>query len=80
VAAPYQDRAAPFPAQQPNAIDIAAVVDKVKDAFGASSKARAQLQPAVVNPNTAVTAQDIGYAVSAVKGSPYTLSGPTACP
>ena len=63
-----------------HAQDIAAVVDKVKDATGSVIKPRGQLQPADVNPMQAVSAQDIGVVVNAVKGSAYPLVQLEACP
>jgi subtilisin family serine protease len=80
VASPYQDRGSPFPAMQPNAMDIAAVVDKVKDTVSAVSKPRVQLQGNAPNPHGQVNALDIGAAVSAVKSAPYSFAGPVACP
>jgi hypothetical protein len=79
VTAPFQDRNWPL-INQPNAMDIAAIVDKVKALPGSLTKTRAQLQPANVNPQAPVSAMDIGFAVSAVKGQAYSFSGPTACP
>jgi arylsulfatase A-like enzyme len=64
----------------PNAIDISEVVDAVKDAPGRISNTRAQLQPHDLNPLARATAQDIGKAVDAVKGKPYTFTGPAPCP
>jgi hypothetical protein len=55
-----------------NALDIAAVVNKVKDIAGAVSEPRGMLQPKNPAPHTAaVGAVDIGRAVDAVKGWPY---------
>ena len=63
-----------------NAIDIAAMVDKVKDLPSAVSEPRALLQPRAPTPlSSAVNAQDIGRSVDAVKGFayPFTID---ACP
>jgi hypothetical protein len=64
----------------PSAIDIGFIVSKVKDAPGAFTKPRCQLQGATPNPyGLAVSALDIGRGVDAVKGQPYPFTI-SACP
>jgi hypothetical protein len=70
----------PSTTSQPNALDIAAVVNKLKSAPGALIKAITQLQPNVPELNADVNALDIAATVDAVKGLKYGYSGPCACP
>jgi cysteine-rich repeat protein len=63
-----------------NAVDIAEVVDKVKDMEGALTETETVLQPQEPAPaRFAVNAGDIAAAVDAVKGMPYRY-GIAACP
>ncbi|MEK6797963.1 MAG: dockerin type I domain-containing protein [Planctomycetota bacterium] len=71
----------PPPPTQPNVLDIAAEVDKVKDLpTGTYSKPQMQLQANVPNPRANVNVLDIANAVDAVKNKAYPFSGPCACP
>jgi hypothetical protein len=67
-------------ATQPNAIDIASLVDAYKGLPGAIAKISAQLQPHAADPDGALSALDITAAVNAFKGFVYPYSGPTPCP
>ncbi len=88
VAVPFQQTCAqagcspctPLCVTQPNALDVAAIVDVLKVRPGAIPKVQAQLRPNTPNPAAPVTALDIVSAVSAFKRVPYPYSGPTACP
>jgi hypothetical protein len=80
VAAPYQE---PSPASltQPNVIDIAFAVDKVKDLMTALPKPHIQLKGNDPDPNETVNVIEIAYTVDAVKSSAYPFTGPSApCP
>jgi hypothetical protein len=69
----------------PNATDIAKIVDKAKDLSTAIPEQRALLRGntnmgGIPDPlGVVVNAQDIALVVDAVKGDPYPYSGPTAC-
>ena len=77
--APFQ-RAAPMALAQPNVLDIAGEVDKVKDLLtGVLIKQRAQLQPNRPNPMANVNVLDIANVVDAVKGIEYRFPGPEPC-
>ncbi len=65
---------------QPDALDVAAVVTKLKNLPGALVKAITQLQPNVPELNANVNALDIVAVVDAVKQKQYAFSGPCVCP
>ena len=65
---------------QPDALDVAAVVNKLKNLPGAPIKAISQLQPNLPELNANVNALDIVAVVDGVKGVKYAFSGPCACP
>jgi hypothetical protein len=65
---------------QPDAIDLAQVVNKFAGKLGAPLKCRAQLQPNLPELNTDVNALDIVAVVDAIKGKAYPFSGPCPCP
>jgi len=70
----------PSTQEQPNAIDIAQVVNKLKNVAGAPSKAITQLQPDLPELNADINALDIVAVVDAVKQFAYSFSGPCRCP
>ena len=84
VTARHGDVVAPFnppdPSTQPDAVDVASMVNKFKNAPGAPSKTSAQLQPNVPNLNADQDALDIAACVDAFKGFAYPFSGPCPCP
>ncbi len=84
VTARHGDVVAPFnppdPSTQPDAVDVASLVNKFKNAPGAPSKTSAQLQPNVPNLNADQDALDIAACVDAFKGFAYPFSGPCPCP
>ncbi|MEK6799535.1 MAG: hypothetical protein AABZ12_11260 [Planctomycetota bacterium] len=66
-----------------NVLDVAALVDKVKDlASGTMLKPRAQLQPVLPNPLANTNVLDIATGVDALKGRryPYTPDSGDCCP
>jgi hypothetical protein len=63
----------------PSAVDISRVVDKVKEAPGAFTKPRCQVQPATPNTLAPVSALDISRTVDAAKGLAYPFAI-SACP
>ncbi len=65
---------------QPNALDVAAVVNKFKNLVGAPVHARAQLQPNLPELNASISGLDIVAVVEAQKGGAYAFSGPCVCP
>ncbi|MEK7757933.1 MAG: hypothetical protein AAB385_12045, partial [Planctomycetota bacterium] len=65
---------------QPNALDVAAVVNKLKNLPGALVKAITQLQPNLPELNANVNALDIVAVVDGVRGVKYAFSGPCPCP
>jgi hypothetical protein len=65
---------------QPDVIDIAYVVDRVKTLPSAVSKVYALTQPAEINPASDANVIDIGMVVNAIKGFAYPFSGPPSCP
>lgn len=67
-------------AGQPNFQDVSAIVAKFQTTPTAISKTRAQLQPAVVNPNNPINFQDVSQCVGAFQGKPYPYAVPAACP
>lgn len=77
IAAPFQ---IPGAGGQPSALDVAAMVDKVRALQGSIAMPRAQLQPADVEPASNASALDIAMVVDAVKGAAYPFDGPCACP
>ncbi len=68
------------PLTQPNAIDLAQLVNKFKSLVGAPVKSRAQLQPNLPELNADINALDITAVVDAIKGKAYPFSGPCPCP
>ncbi len=70
----------PSTTNQPNAIDVAQVVNKFKNIVGAPIHARAQLQPNLPELNASINALDIVAVVDGVKGFAYAFSGPCPCP
>ncbi len=65
---------------EPDALDVVALVNKFKGSDGALSKAFTQLQPNVPDLNGNVNALDIVAGVDAFKGFAYPFSGPCVCP
>jgi len=65
---------------QPDALDVAAVVNKLKNLPGALVKAITQLQPNLPELNADVNALDIVAVVDGVRGVKYGFSGPCVCP
>ncbi len=65
---------------QPDAIDVAQLVNNFKNLTGAPSKSSSQIQPNVPELHADINALDIAGAVDAVKGSAYPFSGPCPCP
>ena len=66
---------------QLNVLDLAAMVDKVKDlATGTLSKPQTQLQADLPNPQANVSVLDVANAVDALKGFAYPFPGPQNCP
>jgi hypothetical protein len=65
---------------QPDAIDLAQVVNKFKNVVGAPVKCRAQLQPNVPELNADINALDIVAVVDGIKGLAYPFAGPCPCP
>jgi len=70
----------PSTTNQPDALDITSLVNKFKSAMGAPTKAYAQMQPAILQPNAAINALDVVSAVDAFKKRAYPYSGIEACP
>ncbi len=70
----------PSTTSQPNAIDVAQLVNKFKNAVGSPDHFRAQLQPNLPELNASVNALDIVAVVDAVKGLAYAFTGPCPCP
>ncbi len=68
----------PSTSTQPNATDIAQLVNAFKHLSGAPVKAIAQLQPNLPELNADISALDIAATVDAFKGRAYPYSGP--CP
>jgi len=65
---------------QPDAIDVAQLVNKFKNLAGAPSRSASQVQPNVPELHADVNALYIAGVVDAVKGSAYPFSGPCPCP
>jgi hypothetical protein len=70
----------PATTSQPDALDVAAVVNKLKNLPGALVKAITQLQPNLPELNANVNALDIAAVVDGVKKVRYAFSGPCVCP
>ncbi len=70
----------PSATNQPNAIDVAQLVNKFKNAAGSPNHFRAQLQPNLPELNASINALDIVAVVDSVKGFAYAFSGPCPCP
>jgi hypothetical protein len=70
----------PDPVTQPDALDVAQLVNKFKSVVGAPIKAIAQLQPNLPDLNADINALDIVQGVDAVKGLAYPFGGPCPCP
>jgi hypothetical protein len=84
ITARYGDVFPPFSppdtSTQPDALDVAAMVDKYKCICGTSTKAQMQLEPNLPELNEDLSALDIVAAVDAFKGLAYAESGPCPCP
>jgi hypothetical protein len=70
----------PSATNQPNAIDVAQLVNKFKNAAGSPDHYRAQLQANLPELNASVSALDIVAVVDATKSYAYSFSGPCPCP
>jgi len=70
----------PSTTNQPDAIDVAQVVNKFKGLAGAPLKASAQVQPNLPELNASISALDIASVVDAVKSFAYAFPGPCPCP
>jgi hypothetical protein len=70
----------PSSTSQPDALDVASAVNQFKGLPGSPGKGIVQVQPSVVDPNSNLSALDIGNIVDSVKGFAYPFSGPCACP
>jgi hypothetical protein len=77
IATPFQG--AP-PLTQPNAVDVANVVNKFRNLAGSPSKVVSQVQPNFPDPNADINAIDIVTVVDNQRGFGYTYSGPCVCP
>ncbi len=75
-----EDYNPPSATNQPNAIDVAQVVNKFKNLVGSPDHYRAQIQPNLPELNASTNALDIVAVVDAVKGFAYAFSGPCPCP
>jgi hypothetical protein len=75
---PHQDPSASDP-DQPNVLDLAAIVDKVKDLPLTIPRVKAELSPQLINLNLPANAVDIGAGVDSVKGAAYPFAGPAIC-
>ena len=65
---------------QPNVLDISAVVDRLKDLPTALGKTQVQLHYNVVEPDQNVNVLDLSFTVDGVKGFAYPFVGPCVCP
>jgi hypothetical protein len=65
---------------QPDAVDVADLVNKFKNVSGSPRKYVAQLQPNLVDLNGDINALDIVGAMDAFKGYAYPFTGPCPCP
>jgi hypothetical protein len=79
VTPPFQDPMA-VNASQPNILDVAAVVDKVKVLPQAPPRVRVQLQPEIPAIGSTVNVIDVAMCVDAIRGKPYPFAGPQPCP
>jgi len=79
VVVPYRPGSLPD-TNQPNANDIAALVNKFKSLAGSPEHYRSQVQPNLPELNGSISALDISTVVDGVKGFRYAFSGPCACP
>jgi len=70
----------PATSTQPDALDVAAVVTKLKNLPGALVKSITQLQPNLPELNADINALDIVAVVDAVKQKAYAFGGPCPCP
>lgn len=70
----------PATTDQPDALDIAQLVNKLKIVPGAPIKAISQIQPNLPEPNADINALDIVAVVDALKQFAYYFSGPCPCP
>jgi len=70
----------PSTTDQPDALDIAQVVNKLKSVPGSLVKSITQSQPNLPELNADVNALDIAAVVDAVKQFAYAFSGPCPCP
>ncbi len=70
----------PSSTNQPNAIDVAQLVNKFKNIAGAPVHARAQTQANLPELNASINALDIVAVVDGVKGHAYSFPGPCPCP
>jgi hypothetical protein len=70
----------PLTTTQPDALDVAAVVNKLKNLPGALVKAITQLQPNLPELNANINALDIAAVVDGVKKVRYAFGGPCLCP
>lgn len=70
----------PSTTAQPDAIDVAQLVNKMKNITGALRKAEAQLQPNLPELNADISTLDIVACVDAIKQIAYPFSGPCPCP
>ena len=77
VTAPFSP---PTQSQQPDGLDISALVDRFKFVPGAPPKPSAQIQPNVPEPNQDVSGLEIVACVDAFKGLAYPYHGPCPCP
>jgi hypothetical protein len=75
---PFQDPSAPN-VNQPNVMDLAALVDKLKEIPGAIPRIRAELRPAMVELSIAVNVIDVSATVDGIKGMAYPFPGPGVC-
>lgn len=80
----WGDAAAPFArsdqAAQPDAADIAAIVDSFRKLSLGASKALTQLNGLIPHPDCDISYRDVDLAVDAVMGKPYPLPQPSECP
>ena len=65
---------------QPDVLDVAGAVDRLKSLPSAPAKMFVQLQPQTVNPAANVTVLDLASTIDALKGFPYPYAWPAACP
>ncbi len=68
----------PSTTAQPDAVDVASMVNKFKQVPGSPTTAQCDLYPDMVD--QIINALDITLMVDAFKGEPYPFAGPTPCP